>query len=203
MNKAVKKTGYAKSTPQSFIVNAGAIYKNLKWNKETQQWEGERFGATAGGNKLVVEQEYRTIEIDGVFTAAVGQKVLQSQTASLTVNAKELTAENMRMAINGVVIKGDGESAPVDYSVLSAKGKLENKDYIKNLGLVGTVSGTDKPIIIILDNALCTSGLEFETKDNEEAVVEMTFEAHASEDQIEDLSLPCRIYFPPVASEEV
>lgn len=199
--KPVKKTGYTQSTPQHFLTNAGAVYKNLTWNSVSQKWEGELLGATSGGNKLTVEKNYRTVEIDGVFTATVGQKVLESQGAKLEINMKEITAENLRMSLNGQLASGDGATAPTSYKVVSAKGKLDKTDYITNLGLVGTLSGTEQPIVIILDNALCVSGLEFETKDNEEAVVTMIFEAHADEDQIDDLTLPCRIYFPEIDSE--
>ena len=204
MNKtAVKRTGYTASTPKHYLINAGAIYKNLVWNptggKDSKgQWEGELFGATAGGNKVTVEVNYRVVEIDGVFTSAVGQKILESQTAKIETNVKELTAENIRLAINGKIKEADGTDAPTGYKVISGKSKLENTDYIKNLGIVGTMSGTNDPIIVIIDNALCTSGLDFETKDNDEAVIAMTFEAHADEDKIDDLSLPCRIYFPNI-----
>ncbi|HEM6455913.1 TPA: hypothetical protein U2D46_001761 [Streptococcus suis] len=201
MKKPVKKTGYTKNTPKSYIVNAGAVYKNLTWNTESRKWEGELFGATSGGNKLTIEQNYRQIEVDGVFTAAVGQKVLESQGAKLEINAKELTAENIRMAINGVIEQGDGQKAPSTSKVITAKGELKKTDYITNLGLVGNLSGTNEPIIVILDNALCVSGLEFETKDNDEAVITMTFEAHANEEQIDDLTLPCRIIYPTVDME--
>ena len=200
---AVKRTGYTARTPKHYLINAGAIYKNLNWNPTggqggTGQWEGELLGATAGGNKVIIEKEYRVVEIDGVFVPAVGQKLLQGQSAKLETNVKEITAENIRLAINGEIKEADGTDAPAGYKIISSKPKLENEDYIENLGIVGTMSGTDDPIIIIFDNALCTSGLDFETKDNEEAVIPMTFEAHASEGQVEDLSLPCRIYFPNI-----
>ena len=200
---AVKRTGYTASTPKHYLINAGAVYKNLVWNPTggkdgTGQWEGELLGATAGGNKVTIEVNYRVVEIDGVFTPAVGQKIIESQTATLETNMKEITAENIRLAINGVIKDADGTNAPTGYKVISGKPKLENTDYIKNLGIVGTMSGTNAPIIVIIDNALCTSGLDFETKDNDEAVISMTFEAHADEDKIGDLSLPCRIYFPNI-----
>lgn len=205
MNKtAVKRTGYTASTPKHYLINAGAIYKNLAWNptggKDSKgQWEGDLLGATAGGNKVTVEVNYRVVEIDGVFTSTVGQKILESQTAKIETNVKELTAENIRLSINGEIKEADGTDAPTGYKVISGKSKLENTDYIENLGIVGTMSGTNDPIIVIIDNALCTSGLDFETKDNEEAVITMTFEAHADEGQIDDLILPCRIYFPNIA----
>ena len=201
---AVKRTGYTANTPKHYLINAGAIYKNLAWNpkggKDSKgQWEGELLGATAGGNKVTVEVNYRVVDIDGVFTPAVGQKILESQTAKIETNVKVLTAENIRMAINGEIKEADGTNAPTGYKVISGKSKLENTDYIENLGIVGTMSGTNDPIIVIIDNALCTSGLDFETKDNDEAVISMTFEAHADEDKVDDLSLPCRIYFPSIA----
>ncbi|MGV3144929.1 hypothetical protein [Streptococcus parasuis] len=201
---AVKRTGYTAGTPKHYLINAGAIYKNLVWNptggKDSKgQWEGELLGATAGGNKVIIEKEYRVVEVDGVFVPAVGQKILKGQSAKLETNVKEITAENVRLSLNGEITEADGTDAPQGYKIISSKPKLDNEDYIENLGIVGTMSGTDDPIIIIFDNALCTSGLDFETKDNEEAVIPMTFEAHADEDQIEDLSLPCRIYFPNIA----
>ncbi|MGQ7452360.1 hypothetical protein ACTGXK_02595 [Streptococcus suis] len=201
---AVKRTGYTARTPKHYLINAGAIYKNLVWNptggKDSKgQWEGELLGATAGGNKVIIEKEYRVVEVDGVFVPAVGQKILKGQSAKLETNVKEITAENVRLSLNGEITEADGTDAPTGYKIISSKSKLDNEDYIENLGIVGTMSGTDDPIIIIFDNALCTSGLDFETKDNEEAVIPMTFEAHADEDQIEDLSLPCRIYFPNIA----
>ncbi len=195
---AVKRTGYTKNTPKHYLINAGAIYKNLTWNKEKNQWEGELLGATSGGNKVTVETNYRVVEIDGVFVAAVGQKLLESQSMKIETNVKELTAENIRMSFNGEIKVSDGTEAPEGYQIITGKPKLEDEDYIENLAIVGTMSGTDDPIIVIIDNALCTSGLDFETKDNEEAVVPMTFEAHADAGQVEDLSLPGRIYFPKI-----
>ncbi|GAB6713832.1 hypothetical protein [Streptococcus uberis] len=196
----VKRSGYTKETPQHYLIDAGAIYKNVKYNTETKTYEGERLGATADGNKFTIEVNYRTIEIDGVKTNAKGQKILESQYAKLETNVKELTAENIRLSINGAMTDGDGVTAPSGSKIITGKGKLDLTDYLQNIALVGTISGTSEPVIVILDNALCTSGLEFETKDNDEAVVTMVFEAHADENQVEDLSLPARIIFPAIGT---
>ncbi|WP_229775516.1 hypothetical protein [Anaerosalibacter bizertensis] len=173
----------------------------MEYDSLTKTWKGELLGATHDGNKITIEQEYRKIEVDGVFVDAVGQKVLQTSKAMLEVNVKEITAENLRLAINGTVREAGEDEAPEGYQVIEGKGKLENTDYIKNLGLVGTLTGSEQPIIIILDNALCTSGLEGETKDDDELVITMEFEAHADAENVSNRKLPCRIYFPPVATE--
>ena len=197
---ALQTTGYTESTPQHYWVDAGAVYKNLKWDKSAKEWKGTLLGATSDGNKVSIEQEYRKIEIDGVFVEAVGQKVLKGSKASMEINVKEITAENIRMAINGAIrkIEEDTEEAPQGYTVVEGKGKLEDKDYLENIALVGTMSGSEQPIIVILDNALCTSGLDTETKDDDEAVLKMKFEAHASAKQVADRKVPARIYFPPI-----
>lgn len=202
---ALQTTGYTESTPQHYWVDAGAVYKNLKYNKEKKEWEGSLLGATSDGNKVSIEQEYRKIEVDGVFVEAVGQKVLKGSKAGMEINVKEITAENIRLAINGSVRKLDTESTegPEGYTVVEGKGKLEDSDYLENLALVGTMSGTEQPIIVVLDNALCTSGLDTETKDDDEAVLKMKFEAHASAKQVADRKLPARIYFPPIKEKTV
>lgn len=198
----LKTTGYTKETPLHYVVDAGAIYKNLEYDSLTKSWKGDLLGATHDGNKITIEQEYRTIEVDGVHVDAVGQKVLQTSKAMLEVNVKEITAENLRLAINGTVRKAEEDEAPSGYQVIEGKGKLENSDYIKNLGLVGTLTGSEQPVVIVLDNALCTSGLEGETKDDDELVITMEFEAHAGAEDVSNRKLPARIYFPPVATEE-
>lgn len=199
----LQTTGYTKNTPQHYWVDAGAVYKNLKYNKEKNEWEGTLLGATADGNKVTIEQEYRTIEVDGVFVEAVGQKVLKSSKAGMEINVKEVTAENIRLAINGSIREASTDEAPTGYKVVEGKGKLEDTDYIDNLALAGTMSGTEQPIIVVMDNALCTSGLDTETKDDEEAVLKMKFEAHASAEQVADRKLPARIYFPPIPETPV
>ena len=62
----VRTTGFTADTAKNFIVDAGALYKNLEFDKETMKYKGEPLGATAGGSSVKIEQEYRTIEVDGV-----------------------------------------------------------------------------------------------------------------------------------------
>jgi len=198
----LQTTGYSKQTPNHYVVDAGAIYKNLEFDKETQEWKGQLLGATSDGNKFIVEQEYRDIEVDGVHVDAVGQKVLQSSTAKLEVNMKEITAENIRLSINGTQREAEEGEAPEGYTVVEGKERLESKDYIKNLALVGTITGSNQPIIIILYNALCISGMEFETQDDDEAVIPMEFQAHANAEDVANRKIPAKVLFPPIDKVE-
>lgn len=190
----IKRTGITEETAKHFIINAGAIYSDLTYSEDG--WEGELLGATSGGNEVAITMEFREIEIDGAFSKYVGQKVLLASDATLTANVKEITANVIKMSILGVSEPGNGTTAPAEYMVISGKGKVEPTDYLTNIALVGEISGTNEPIIVILDNALCTSGLNFSMADDDEAVVSMVFEAHADANQIEDRKLPARIYMP-------
>lgn len=200
VKQKVNTTGYTNNTPKAFIVNSGALYKNLTWSI-TDGWQGEPLGATSGGSTVTIEQEYREVEIDGVFTAAVGTKMLSSSNIQLEVNIKEVTAEIIRMGINGRIEKGDGETAPADSTIVTGKGRLENSDYIKNIGLVGEYSGSSEPVIVLLDNVLSAEGLEFSTEDDNEAIVTMTLIGHADAGQVADRALPGRIIFPKLDNE--
>lgn len=197
--EAVKRTGYTADTPKNFIVDAGSIYKNVTWNSDLGKFEGERLGATAGGNKVKIENNYRDIEIDGTFSKYKGQKIITASNASLEANVKELTASNIALAINGKTRTLVGtEEGPDGSIVIEGKAKLEDTDYLTNIALIGTVTGSNDPVVVILDNPICTSGLDMDFKDDSEAVVKMTFEAHADEEQVADRTLPARIYFPKV-----
>lgn len=195
----IKKTGITQESAKSFVINAGAIYIDLTYATETG-WTGNRLGATAGGNQITIANEFREIELDGAFSKYVGQKVLVSSDATLVTNVKEVTANVVKMAILGKTTSTTGVENPTGYDLIEGKGKIEAGDYLPNIGLVGELSGTNEPIIVILDNALCTSGLDWSTGDDAEVVMSMTFEAHADATQLEDRTLPARIFMPKVAS---
>ena len=196
---ALKKTGYSDTTSKNYLINAATIYTGVKYDDVAGDFTGTLHGATSGGVTLTVEQSYRDIEIDGTSHMKVkGNKVLESATATVTANMKELTAENIRKSLNGTIREAVVGEALVGYQVIETKRYLEDGDYIENMAIVGTLSGTDKPVIAILDNAISTGGLELGTEDNNEAVVEQTYEAHATVEQLDADQYPWRILFPTV-----
>lgn len=200
---ALKKTGYSNTTAKNYLINAATIYTGVKYDDVAGEFTGTLHGATSGGVTLTVEQSYRDIEIDGTSHMKVkGNKVLESATATVTANMKELTAENIRKSLNGTIREAGVGEAPVGYQVIETKRYLEDGDYIENMAIVGTLSGTDKPVIAILDNAISTGGLELGTEDNNEAVVEQTYEAHATVEQLDADQYPWRILFPTVDGVE-
>jgi len=197
---ALKKTGYSETTAKNYVINAATVYTSIAYEDVTG-FTGTLHGATSGGVTLTVEQSYRDIEVDGTSHMKVkGNKVLESATATVTANMKEITAETIRQSLNGAIAEASGTDAPTGYKVITTKRYLDEGDYLNNIAVVGTLSGTNEPVIAILDNALCTSGLEMATEDNNETVIEQVYEAHATVDQLDADEFPWRILFPTVTA---
>ena len=175
-SETLPKSGYTADTPKRYLLNAGALVRNLEWDGTEQKWSYDTFGATSGGSKFTLKNNLRQVEVDGVFTTPVGGDMIES----LFANSTEST----------------GTDYPDGYDVITPKQKIEATDYVKNLGYIGTISGSDKPIIIIMANAICTSGLEIEVKDKSESVVTLTFDARTPAGDVSTTSLPVTILFP-------
>lgn len=193
---ALAKTGYTSTTSKNYVVDAATIWTNFTYD-EVGGMSGTPLGATSGGVSVTIEQTYRDVEVDGTRHMKVkGNKRLESATATATANMKEITAELIRRSINGTLAAAGASVAPAGYKVITTKRNVEDADYIENMAVVGILSGTTEPVVIVLDNALCTSGLELATEDNAEAVIEQTYEAHATVTQLQVDEFPWRILFP-------
>lgn len=193
---ALRKTGYSQTTADNYLINAATVFTGVKYTAE-EGFTGEIHGATSGGVTLTIEQTYRDIEVDGTGHMKLkNNKILEAATATVTANVKEITAEAIRRSLNGIIADVAAAEGPEGYKVIRTKRMLEDSDYLENIAIAGTLSGTNEPVIAILDNALCTSGLELGTEDNNEAVIEQTYEAHASVEQLDRDEFPWRILYP-------
>lgn len=197
------KTGYTKTTADNFIIDSATVFTDFKFDETSGEFTGTPMGATSGGVEFASELSYRKVEVDGAYVMDVmGLNVLESATASVKANLIELTAENLRRSINGVVEESSGTNAPAGYTIIKPKRYLEEGDYIKSVAVAGIHNGTKKPVIVVLDNGLVKSGLELKTEDNKEAVIEQEITANASYEQLMKDEFPWRIYYPNVGQEE-
>lgn len=189
----LQTTGYTANSPLHYLLDAGAIYKNLTYDELTGEFTGTLLGATSGGNEFALAQETRVIEVDGIKGQAKGNVVIDSETPSLTVNLKELTAANLSLSIAGSEINSD-----TNYDIITSKGKIELTDYLDNVAFVGRLSGSSKPVVIVIDNAISLEGLTITTADKGEAVVPVVFTGHYDENNVELGVAPYKIYWPKV-----
>ena len=191
--------GVTANTVKNIAFGAGTIHKGLKFTAGTGGAGSWNFseslvGATKGGSTLTITPEFYSVTPDGSTVAIKDFKRKVGETATMEVNMLELTADLIKAAVVGK----DGSSTDANYSVIESKDSIAAGDYWENIAYVGeTLEG--KNIIVILDNALCTSGLTIEGKNKEEGVGKYTFECHA--DASTSLTtLPYRIYYPKATS---
>ena len=189
----LKSSGITENTPNEVMLGAGTIHKGLKFDPETKKWNFEEslIGATSGGSTVTITPEYYTVPVDGALVKVRGLDVKVGETATFQTNLIELTPEAIKM----LVIGDEADSTSVDgYKEIVSRARIQEKDYIQNLGFIGRkLDGT--PIIIVFDYALCTSGLSIQGQNKQAGVVPATFECYA------DLSpecdrLPYHIYYP-------
>jgi hypothetical protein len=187
-----KSSGITAKTPGNIPFGAGTIHRGLKYDTATKKWNFAESlaGATSGGSKFEIVPEIAQVEIDGALVAVQELDVKNGESAKMEINLAELTPDIIKTSVIGQ----SGDSDIEGYSLIESKSNIEKGDYWDNVAFVGkTLTGT--PIIVILDNALCTSGLSIEGKNKEAGVGKYTFECRQNIDG--DLTvLPYHIYYP-------
>lgn len=196
-----KSSGITENTPKTVMLGAGTIHKGLTFtaaeggNTGTWNFKNSLICATSGGSKLSIVPELYDVPVDGALVKIKGLTVKVGETATLEINPVELTPEVLKMAVIG---DSKTSQTATGYDEITSRAVINTKDYIQNLGYVGkTIEG--KPIIIIFDYALCTSGLELEGKNKEAAVPKFIFECFADLTPEAD-TLPWHIYYPTPAT---
>jgi hypothetical protein len=178
--KANVEVGAEVGAETYYVVTGG------KWN-----FEESLICATSGGSKLSITPEYYDIPVDGATVKVKGLTVKTGETAQLEINLIEISPEMMKLAVLGDEIESKDI---IGYNEIVSRARIEEGDYLTDMGYVGkTIEG--KPIIILFENALCTSGLSFEGKNKEAATVPFTFECFADLSPEAD-RLPYHIYYP-------
>lgn len=188
--------GITEVTPKNILLGAGTIFKNLTWDATKSQFKFDKvLGATSGGSKFSIKNEFKDIEADGAVVKVKGLTLKYGQVAELETNLLDITVDNLKIAMLGE----EKESEITGYKELVPKAQLEAGDYIDNLAYVGRKSD-GSPVIIIMENALCTEGLEIEGKNKDNAVLKVKFECYG--DITSDLqTLPVKILVPEDAQK--
>lgn len=180
--------------PESIIFDAGVLYKNFASPAEP----GEILGATRGGSEFNLNAEMREVEVDGAPGPVKGLKRFVRVEPAITINLLSLTQENLLMAIPGSKAEAGDENFE-GYDVITG-GQITDDSYFDNLALVAR-TGTGKPIIFVIENALADGELAISLADQDEANPSITFQGHFDPAKLEDQNdlfenLPFKIYYP-------
>lgn len=189
-----KYSGFTTATAESLLLNAGAYFKNFEIGTDTFDSAvaaGKLIGATKGGGEFSAVPAIRQIEVDGVSGRAKGLEVIDSWDIYLKAKVLEIKESTIK---DGLVASDLDTSTNNDYDIITARNNIELSDYISNIAWVGTLSGSDSPVVIVIENALNTGGLKFSTTDKNEATIELTFYAHYTQNDLD--TPPFKIYYP-------
>lgn len=189
-----KYSGFTTETAKSLLLNAGAYFKNFDVstdNFDSAVTAGKLIGATKGGGEFSAVPEIRQIEVDGVAGRAKGLETIDSWDIYLKANVLEVKEATIQ---SGLAASSVDSTTNTEYDIIMASNNLEVSDYIDNITWVGTLSGSNKPVIIQIFNALNTEGLKFSTTDKAEATISLTFYAHYTQDDLD--TPPFKIYYP-------
>lgn len=194
-------SGFTKKTAKSLVLDAGAFFKNF--DIETDDYEsavnaGKLIGATKDGGEFSAVPTVRQIEVDGIKGRAKGLEIIDSWDVYLKANVIEIKQETIQTALCASKIVDDSKAQ--GYTHITANNSIELDDYIDNITWVGTLSGSDKPIIIQVKNALNTDGLKLTTKDKDQSVLAMTFYGHYTQGDLD--TPPFDIYYPEVSDSD-
>lgn len=187
-------SGFTSETAESLLLDAGAFFKNYEVGVDTFQSAvaaGKLLGATQGGGEFSAVPTVRQIEIDGVKGRAKGLETNDSWDVYIKANVIEVKEETIKAAL---AASGMDESSVEGYTKIYARNNIELTDYLDNITWIGTLSGSTKPVIIQVYNALNTDGLKVATKDKAEAVIEMTFYGHYTQEDLQNP--PFAIFYP-------
>ncbi|MCR6096853.1 hypothetical protein HXA31_20420 [Salipaludibacillus agaradhaerens] len=182
----------SKETVKNMILDAGYVYINYKEDNERP------LGATSGGNSFAVEKEYRFPKIDNVRGKMKGLSRIMVHNASLTVNLKEMSPQNILLALGG----GDIEEGDLDHYEINPSNIVKDSDYLDNITLVAPLSaGNGKWVEIILYNALSDGdSLELNLEDENEGILPIQFSAHYDPDDLN--KVPYQIRYPKLDNGE-
>ncbi len=160
------------------MLDAGAFFRDFIVGVDTPcSAMTKLLGATRGGGEFKAVPTWRTLEIDGAPSGVRGGDRIDSWDVGLTANLLEATPETSRLALGAGAV--DSDTNP-QYIIIKGKNYVEDGDYLDNITWIGTLSGSDDPVIIQVFNAFSTSGLTFTPTDKNEAVFKVEFQGRTA-----------------------
>lgn len=176
------RSGVTSNTASRLILDAGAVYANIDLTALEDASASDPvadaiasatlLGATRGGNSWSPGRTLRDIPLDGIMGPWKGGKRRQEVRPTLTVNLIEMTPDNLQKAIAGANSTTAGSFTKI------TGGEVEAADYLDNLALITTYTGSDTSVIVGIQNAIAPGSPEFSLSDEDEVVMAVTFEGN-------------------------
>lgn len=192
-SKTLPTTSYTGESSKSFVVGAGALVTDLSYDKESKEYSYKKLGATSGGSTISLKTTTRQMEIDGILSTPVGADMIETSEATIQANLLEHTLENYAMAVIGEE-KSDteGKYGETGTKIVRPVARIRQKHYIKDLAHISPLSDGGF-LIVKFDYAIVTEGAESNPQDGADNLLNVTFSARTSPDNLQDAALPVTI----------
>lgn len=192
------RTGLTEDSFKSFMIGPGAIMGGFDLNAfkrdDPSTW-GTPLGATKGGNKFVYDTEYHVSEPDGTLGPIKNMEWLIAANGRLETQLMEFSKTSLRNSMGNFTAteRDDG------YTLYEHDGQIAPNRY-QTIALVAELIGSRDPIIIILENARVTTGVEVDLNNGkDDVVIPTTFEARF--DPATPTKIPVKILYPSLSRE--
>jgi len=150
-------SGITSSTIKNLLLDAGAVYLNYGVG-------GERLiGATEGGNGFKVTREIREIPMDGAKGKIKGLRRITKENADLKVNLKELSTNNILLALAGSAATAPTLNTTVPAEYLGLGTAAAETFTFAHAPIIGTIKfyadGIEVPATYGIDYTVATAAL--------------------------------------------
>ena len=168
-------TGLTTKTKKHLLLGAGAFFKNFLVGTDTYESAvagGKLLGATQGGGEFNAVATFRQIPVDGAIGDIKDLEDIERWDVTMSATMLEVTKQTVALALGSATITTMTGTAP--YNKIVGNNGLSSGDF-NNITWVGCLLGETKPMLIQLDNALCTNGLNLSMTDGEEGKIALEF----------------------------
>ena len=182
--------GINTNTYKKLAIDQCAVYRNYGEGGEL------KLGASRGGSTFTIEQDFRTMEVDGAKGPVKGDTRITAVRAILAVNFVELSKEVYNMVLPGSTIADYPTTPGKTHDEITRALQIALTDYIDNIVAVGQISGSDQPVICGIQNVLAKDNFEQSFQPNDEGVIAVKFTAHFTPEDLD--SEPWFIRYPEI-----
>ena len=187
-----RQHGITKDTYKHFSIDQGAVYANYGTSGQ------KLLGATRGDNKFSINQEIRSMPVDGAKGPVKGEERVIKVEPIIEANIIEWSTDILKYALPGSETNPYPSAAAKTHDILTRSLQIDNGDYIDSISIVGECTGSKTGYIIAtIYNALAQGNFDWTSKANDEAVNKITFRGHFDPSDLD--TEPWDIKFPVIA----
>lgn len=168
-------TGLTTKTKKHLLLGAGAFFKNFLVGTDTYESAvagNKLLGATQGGGSFSAVATFRQIPVDGAVGDIKDLEDIERWDVTMSATMLEVTKDTVALALGSATITTMTGTDP--YNKIVGNNGLSSGDFT-NITWCGCLLGETKPMLIQIDNALCTNGLNLTVTDGEEGKIALEF----------------------------